>query len=395
MARIGIVSIYDTGNVGNRLQNFALATVIRELGHDPVVIRNIAYPYACDPALATEFGVPVLSATAHLPRPRWVPNVLRGVPRALLRGVQERDARGVRRAVAVSLRRRALSQESRAELDLDDRIIAAPGDADGLADDYDVFIAGSDQVWNPGFRYGCPTDFLRFARPEQRVSYAASIGVSQLSAEMRAVFAVFLADFPRLSVREEAAAMLIDDVIGRRPAVTLDPTLLLTADHWSAMADRAPVLEDGPFMSSYLLYRDGNGVFANIAERSAAAGLTHHDIIAPRRLTADHLGLAAFLRGIRDAEYVVTDSFHATVFSLLFGTPVSVLGRGTHQDARVRTLLNHIGMDPDSVISPVGAAPLEPQRLVSGEHLAGLVHDSRRWLEDAISESMAANGGRG
>lgn len=388
MARIGIVSIFDVTNVGNRLQNYALAYVLESLGHTPVVLPNTSYPYACDPELARHFGVPQRSATAHLPKHRWVPSVVKWIPRAALSSVRLRSREPLRRAGAIALRRHALSRFAQTHLDLHPTSIDAPGDADGLTADFDAFVAGSDQVWNATYRYGCPTDFLTFARPDQRIAYAASIGVTDLPGDLEDVYREFLPQMSAISVREDSAADLVQSLAGRRPEVLADPTLLVPPDHWSEIADRAPSPSRRRFMSSYLLYRNGPEVIRDIEARAATRGLIHHDIIAPASLAADAHGLEAFLRGIRDADYVVTDSFHATVFSLLFRTPVVVLRRGAGQDDRVETLLAAVGVDPGSVFGDSNDASTAPIHDDPGSALKDLTDRSRHWLDAALSNSL-------
>lgn len=389
MARIGIVSIFDVTNVGNRLQNYALAHVLESLGHTPVVLPNTSYPYACDPELARHFGVPQRSATAHLPKHRWVPSVVKWIPRAALSSVRLRSREPLRRAGAIALRRHALSRFTQTHLDLHPTSIDAPGDADGLTADFDAFVAGSDQVWNAAYRYGCPTDFLSFARPDQRIAYAASIGMTDLPGDLEDVYREFLPQMAAISVREDSAADLVQSLAGRRPEVLADPTLLVPPDHWSEIADRAPSPNRRRFMSSYLLYRNGPDVIQDIEARAATRGLIHHDIIAPASLATDAHGLEAFLRGIRDADYVVTDSFHATVFSLLFRTPVVVLRRGAGQDARVETLLTQIGIRPDSAFGSPAGVPSAPIHEDPETALAPVRNRSVSWLETSLRQSTA------
>lgn len=389
MTRVGIVSIFDVTNVGNRLQNYALAHVIRQLGYEPVVIPNVAYPYACDEGLARRFGVEQRPLTAHLPRYRWVPAAVKWMPRAAVAALRQRTLGPLRRAGAGALRRRALSQFTTQRLEVFPTSIDAPSQARGLSEQFDAFVVGSDQVWNAAYRYGCPTDFLTFAEPQQRIAYAASIGATELPEDLQPVYREFLHQMSEISVREASAADLVQDLIGERPPVLADPTLLVSPDHWSTIADEAAPPSRRRFMSSYLLYRNGPDVVQEIEARAATMGLAHHDIISPASLTSEAHGLAAFLRGIRDAEYVVTDSFHATVFSLLFRIPVVVLRRGAGQDARVETLLTLIGRRPDSVFGAPADAPSAPIHDDPETALASLGQRSVSWLETSLRQSTA------
>lgn len=105
-----------------------------------------------------------------------------------------------------------------------------------IADEYDYFVVGSDQVWNPG--WAPPQMFLNFVPHKKKIAYAASIGHPVIPADKKEFFRRGIGDFAYLSVREEHAANLINELTGRKPVVVLDPVLLLTRDEWLAAAQK-------------------------------------------------------------------------------------------------------------------------------------------------------------
>ncbi|WP_430754411.1 polysaccharide pyruvyl transferase family protein [Micrococcus luteus] len=413
MATVGIVSIFDLTNIGNRLQNFALYRALQKMGHRPVVIPNVPYAYHEHPQLGVagpRAEGPVVVAAAAQPaapsgpgastasrRPRTLPHGVRRRLTTTLPGrmvvkaseaVLAGDVNKLRRGMAKVARATALRRFTNSTMEVSDKVIQAPGDGAGLAEKFDAFVVGSDQVWNPRFRGGCPTDFLDFAAPEQRIAYAASMGVSELDATMAGHFERMLEDFPHISVREETAAEVIGEITGREVTVNLDPTMLLPASEWEQLAEEVPPVVEEPFVATYLLMADDAENREAVAQAAENKGAKVHDILAPMPPTPQRAGLEAFLRAIRDADHVVTDSFHATLFSIVFKTPVRVLRRGQGQDERIRTLLNTVGADPEQVFGDPGDLPTEPVVQDLEAVLAGAREESLRWLEKSVESAV-------
>lgn len=390
MANIGVVSIHDMNNVGNRLQSYALCSVLDALGHTATVIPNTPYPYEEDPEFAgTARDGAGEAGGAAAARPESVAQTAR---RLVTSGDWWGLADKARRALVMLLRTRALTEFTHANLNLDSRSISRPGDGRALRDDYDLFVVGSDQVWNPTFRHGCPTDFLRFADPGRRVAYAASFGISELPGHYAAPYRTMLAGIDEISVRESSGAGLVHDLIGRKVPVVLDPTMLVPLARWHQLADRAPGPAGGPFLGTYLLWTGDRSTHRSIRGLARARGLRTRELMAPGAHRPEFYGVENFLRTIRDAEFLITDSFHSTLFALLFRTPVRVISRGAGQDDRIESLLAHFGIDPSDAFGCAGQAPTAPLVEDPEGALAALREQSLRWLSDAITAAAAGDG---
>lgn len=190
---------------------------------------------------------------------------------------------------------------------------------------FDAFITGSDQVWNP--IWYDPTYFLDFVKDDiPKISYASSIGVSELDDEQKKVFKKHLTSFRALSVREKSAASALTPLVERKLDVSVDPTLLLSIDDWNEIATEQKIKERYVFL--YVLGDD-------IKVRKLAAEFAKHKgmklVMIPDLLGAyrrkdrriqSHKILDAtpgdFISLIKHANYIFTDSFHACVFSLLY-----------------------------------------------------------------------------
>lgn len=222
---------------------------------------------------------------------------------------------------------------------------------DALSDrikQYDYCVVGSDQVWNPRFG-NYHQFFLEFAPEEKRLSYAASISTMDIPAEEHDFFVQGLKGMKALSVREQAGADLIEQLTGRKAEVHLDPTLLLTADEWRSVSRRPTWYHGGEYLLTYFLGRRPAQIDA-IAEE---LGLTVVNLLDEAVYEHYVTGVDEFLWAIDHASLVYTDSFHGSVFSILFQTPFVVCDRyGTGKGdvsekmgSRLDTLLGYFGFE--------------------------------------------------
>lgn len=195
-----------------------------------------------------------------------------------------------------------------------------------LAAAYDVFVIGSDQVWNPDFSFTSEAEYLPQVPKNRKIAYAASFGVSEI-AEDKERTAQLLNDIAFISVRETAGAKIVYKLTGRNVPVVLDPTMLLEASYWTSI-ERKPYLEI-PASGYCLKYVLGDDVNSRRIENLAfSKKLTVID------LTDESLpvGPAEFVWLIHHASLVCTDSFHATAFSILFEKPFVIFERQSQDE---------------------------------------------------------------
>ena len=127
-----------------------------------------------------------------------------------------------------------------------------------IADEYDFFVVGSDQVWNPQFRV--PGRFLDFAPPEKRIAYAASIAIPKLPENVQEIYRQKISEMPHVSLREKEGCDIVEKLTGKRPLHVFDPVFLLAADEWREIAKRPTWLNQKKYERGYLLtyFLDGN-----------------------------------------------------------------------------------------------------------------------------------------
>lgn len=185
----------------------------------------------------------------------------------------------------------------------------------------DVFITGSDQVWNHLIIKGDSTYFLNFALSKKTCSYAASFGISEIPNAYIQFYRNNLKNIMMLSVREYAGAELVQKMVGRNVEVLPDPTLLIDSNRWKKLSI-AP-RRTGKYILVYKITKADK--LLNFARKLAQdTGLPI--IYVPNDLKSGvigslktNVGPEEWLGYINCAEYVVTNSFHGTVFSILFG----------------------------------------------------------------------------
>lgn len=221
------------------------------------------------------------------------------------------------------------------------------------SDKFDYFIVGSDQVWNTAWWNDLKKEafLLTFARPEQKVCIAPSFGVSELPEEWKSHFKKWLPTFPMLSVREEAGAKIIKELTGQDAEVVIDPTLMLDADEWRKIEKKHKIRkkDNNKYIFKYFL---GGEETKNKEYIDCIAKENHFEIIdiMDNNSCVFASGPSEFLDFIDNAELVCTDSFHATVFSILFGKPFLIMNRKVTDSApqmssRIETLLKKLNLE--------------------------------------------------
>lgn len=199
-----------------------------------------------------------------------------------------------------------------------------------LENKFDVVLCGSDQIWNPFFSLDT-VYFLDFNVPYKKVAYAASMVDIRLASEYEKYPSVpgLLRDFTAISVRENSARTIIRQLIGDdvQATVVLDPTLLLTQDEWCRNVDIA-VIQKEKYIFCYMYYitESQKRLIQRLAQLHGCTTVIISDLLKSDMPKigelhidpAENVSIEMFLCLIKNAEAVVTDSFHGTAFSIQF-----------------------------------------------------------------------------
>ena len=221
-----------------------------------------------------------------------------------------------------------------------------------LNQEFDLFITGSDQVWNPDCAAMDPAYFLDFVwEHDKKNSYAASFGFSEIPEDLKETYHHRLVSFHNISVREQSGVRIIRELLGREASFDLDPTLLLSCDEWAKIAHLS--YPNRPYLLIYTVMEPLQLLdrARQIAKRSNLKILYLNNSLKLRFENPDlHFLLSGspeeFLSLIRNARYVLTNSFHGTAFSILFHKQflVELTGRNGNRNNRAESLLNLLGL---------------------------------------------------
>ncbi|WP_461197746.1 polysaccharide pyruvyl transferase family protein [Enterococcus sp. N249-2] len=216
---------------------------------------------------------------------------------------------------------------------------------------YDYIIVGSDQVWNPN--YMKRTDklkwFLDFVPEEKRVSYAASFGVSDIPDNLNSLFKEGLQGMSQISVREEAGKDIVAKIADRDSELVVDPTMLLSRNDWERLINsklNSRVPKTNKFVIVYMLRNfseERKNAVINFAKKNNLEIIQiMGDSYEESHVVYDPI---EFLEAIHNAEMIFTDSFHCTVFSIIFKKPFCVFDRiGGNMGSRLNTLLDRFSL---------------------------------------------------
>ena len=291
--KTGVITFHSAHNYGATLQAWALQKALQKLGTQPCIVNY--HPQVIDRL----YTVPPLDTAGKC-----------------LQYLRKRQVRQRRKKLKIKYEKYSEFLRGHFEFVGDyttyDELEKNPP---GL----DCYIAGSDQVWNPDHTGGYdPAYLLEFAeKGSKRISYAASIGRERFPAQYRSSFAGALEKFDAISVREFSSSGAVAEVTGKMPAVGIDPTLLLSKEEYDEI--KVPSKRTERYILVYMM--ETNRKLIQLADSiSLATGLP---VIQrkPGKIFKNELDSfythtpGEFLGEMEKAEYVITNSFHGTVFS--------------------------------------------------------------------------------
>jgi polysaccharide pyruvyl transferase WcaK-like protein len=338
--KIAILTLPIGENYGGIMQAWALQTVLKKMGHEPVTIdrqpdaRGLAYRSARIAYRAVRNAIG--SRKGPVLRERVLPTVTK----------YTREF--IRTNITMS-----------PPLDSTEKLRAHFADAG-----YDAVIVGSDQTWRPPYSPNIYNYFLDFLpdRKIKKLAYASSFGVDhwEFSPQQTRKCAALARDFDFISVRENSGIKLCADHLGVTAETALDPTLLLSADDYRALiAKHQHNRKTGGGIYTYILdkTRGKNDVVqrlsneinlpifnyqANTSLANWTGGSIEQYIMPP---------VTEWLSGFDCADFVVTDSFHGMVFAIIFGKPFIAISNPARGAARFDSLLSQIGLSDRLVLN--------------------------------------------
>lgn len=351
--RIGVVTLHGLTNYGNRLQAYAVHSILLSRGYQPWMFV---------------FG-PSFAVNHHPSVSGWIRTNLRRSRPAMQRLIRFRRFEKLMRHEAIHSRRHLLDTRDR----------------------FDCFVVGSDQVWNPHFTELAGPQFLDWAYGHQRICLAPSFGVDRLPANVARAYAEGLRGFERISVREYAGARIVRQLTGRDASVLIDPTLVLETSEWKALASDAarPATR---YTLTYFLGEKSERRVSYVEAVSRTRGLAVVNLLDRRDPRTFAAGPAEFLDLVANAECVFTDSFHGSAFSLIFDVPVVIFAREGETDrmgSRIETFVRTFGLDRHLYAEGQGLDVFDPDYAHANVVLKRKRGEFLRYLDEELARSKS------
>lgn len=214
--------------------------------------------------------------------------------------------------------------------------------------EYDMFMVGSDQVWNPTLGIDTNITLLNFYdKGPKRISYASSFGISDLDKSEHERYRAALEKFDRLSTREWQGRKIIKELINKEVPIVLDPTLLFKKSDWNNYESNFKISE--PYLLIYDMQhtRDLINLAKQIAEKHNWKVVALSRVKLPGIKVLYGVSPADFLALFNKAEFIITDSFHGTAFSVNYEKQfLAYCGSGgSRLSSRIINLLNQLGLE--------------------------------------------------
>ncbi|WP_158542910.1 polysaccharide pyruvyl transferase family protein [Phytoactinopolyspora halophila] len=370
--KIGILTLPLHTNYGGIIQVYALQEFLRRRGHDVWIINR-----------------------DHWIREQNLPST-----------DSEESSNGRRYASVIESSASAEDKWINTKLFIDQHIgqhISSSNMAELHQNDLEAIVVGSDQIWRPEYvRHALRTSmanvFLHFAEDwtVRRLAYAASFGTDrwELCREETEVCSRLAKRFDAVSVREASAVFFCREYLGVNAEQVLDPTMLLDCSDYEELLDDFGKEEANSSVFSYMLdvtddKMDAVGRISNFIDfgvvdtgRAGDEGGSYSEV--------EISSVESWLRSFRDARYVVTDSFHGCVFSILFGKEFFIYGNSERGIERFRSLLEILGLRSRMILSADEITEERLEEKIDWSHVSRRLEKEKfrsiNFLETSLSE---------
>lgn len=312
--KIGIITQPLLNNYGGTLQNYALQQVLKKLGHEPVTIDYVAH-------------YNIKTIIVHN-----IKTIIR-----LFTGKSKRK-------YISYYRRRSSAMESFVTQNI---FLTKPikhyRESVLKENNIEALVVGSDQVWRREYNNDLYAMYLSFAKAVGlKISYAASFGIDywNYSEKQTKKCAILAKQFKAISVREDSAIKLCNDYLGLDAVNVLDPTLLLPKEEYENLCVSVEKPNE-PTLYAYIL--DINQEKKDFLSKIATEKKLELKIVQAGNNAK--LTVPQWIAMFRDAEFIVTDSFHGTLFSIIFRKDFLTIGNKGRGMSRFTSILSKFGLE--------------------------------------------------
>lgn len=262
---------------------------------------------------------------------------------------------------------------------------------------YDVYVAGSDQIWNYMHTDYLNVYFLEFANrfKAKKIAYAASLSVPDLPTRLHAEYQKYFENMDHIAVRELNGKTIVEKYSNKKATVVLDPTLLISKQEWKTNVANE-IKKGEKYVLIYTL--SGSKYIRNLA-KSIAQRIGNDckvvniksDFRPEKEDGIEHLyqvGPKEWVGLIMNAAYMVTDSFHGTAFSINFNIPfTTLLNPSSNMNSRALSILEITGLK-ERIIYDDGSNQLPHSLYVDFDRVNPIIDEWRKKSESYIHESL-------
>ncbi len=314
MKRVGIITICGNDNFGNKLQNYALLKKIDKFGFDARTI--------------------------------WIENSFESNSfKALLKKVKH----VINDYIINYSRNKFFIYFTKENLKIYKKKLVFNDDLKKIEKDFSYFIVGSDQVWNYQMVGNFKTYFMLNVNSNKNISYAASIGTNEIPEYLNPTYISGFNNLKSISVREDRGKEIVEELTGRKDVeVLVDPTMLLTTEEWDKVSKKPKMLKTDKYILNYFLgelSEERKKEIQRVAQENNCEIINILDKNSPFY----ECGPSEFIYLEKNAFLICTDSFHSSVFAILYNRPFIVFDREqknvANMNSRLETLLNKFKLE--------------------------------------------------
>ena len=375
---VGLITIHNIINFGSALQTYALSYVIEQLGYNCKVI-NYMYPNYYHLNFLTENYKPAFDFKT------LCRTLINNILNNFIGSSEKKQKEKFRRFLECHLQ---LTKEygTREEIHKDPPLC-------------DIYVTGSDQVWNPRYNHEDTTFLLSFVEEsKKKIAYSASFGGMDMPKNYYSLYKKYISSYLYISLREESGVKLVKELTGKDSVNVLDPSLLISGSEWSSLAIKPQIKE--PYILCYLLsytftpfpyaYDLLDYIQKIMKCKVVLIGGANKLVFRHDYILKNDIGPEEFLGLFDNAAFVLTSSFHGTAFAINFNKPFySIINDQKTTDDRQLSVMRRIGIENRGIVkgSPMPAeSELSMDYTVANQKLQKWREVSLLFLKNALND---------
>lgn len=364
MKKIGILTMHKVLNYGSALQAFALLHTLNKLQTDSVLI-DYKFPNSIKRSVSTTIR-------------RFFVNLLSGF--------------------IFTRKKKRFQRFYQTYFKCTSQVYKTPEDLKKGKFDFDIYMTGSDQVWNPLHVKDDTSFLLPFVdKKATKLAYAASFATTEIPSHLKEKYSELLSEYKAISVREKSGITLAESLTGKKAELVCDPTLLLTKEEWSELAVQVPQRIKEPYILAYILtyaynpYPEIDNIINEIQNKLNLKLVildgSAKDLKRKNCTVIKDAGPLEFLSLVKNASFIITTSFHGTAFALNFEKSFySVVKSFDSSDSRMLNLLEYVDAKDRAIGYNKEISNFQP--IINYSHIAPKIRDYRNKSKDFLVKNL-------